>query len=157
MSGIYTIQSGFALPRGNVIYNGNPKDIALPLNQRSPDHWFNVANFETAPAKQLLGNQLRTWALRYPTIRGPRQNNLDIALIKQTRITEGKNIEFRAEALNAANHPFFPNPNMTVTSAQKREGHRLWADQCIDHEQLCTPSADESAVGFLIILIIILS
>ena len=118
MSGIYTIQSGFALPWGNVIYNGNPKDIALPLNQRSPDHWFNVANFETAPARQLLGNQLRTWALRYPTIRGPRQNNLDIALIKQTRITEGKNIELRAEALNAANHPFFPNPNMTVTSAQ---------------------------------------
>ena len=39
-------------------------------------------------------------------------------MIKQTRIGEGKNIEFRAEALNAANHPYFPNPNMTVTAAQ---------------------------------------
>ena len=54
--------------------------------------------------------------MRFPTIRGPR--NVDLAIIKQTRITEGKNIEFRAEALNAANHPFFPNPNMTVTAVR---------------------------------------
>ena len=38
--------------------------------------------------------------------------------MKQTRISEGKNLEFRIEALNASNHPFFPNPNMTVTAAQ---------------------------------------
>ena len=47
-----------------------------------------------------------------------RQNNIDIALIKNTRISEGKNIEFRAEALNAANHPYFPNPSLSVTTAQ---------------------------------------
>lgn len=118
VSGIWSIQSGFALPWGNVIYYGNPKDIQMPLDQRSPDHWFNVANFETVSAKQLLGNQLRTWPLRFPTLRGPRQNNLDLALIKQTRISEGKNIEFRAEALNAANHPLFPNPSNSATTAQ---------------------------------------
>lgn len=118
VSGIWSLQSGFALPWGNVIYYGNPKDILLPLNQRSPEHWFNVTGFETAANKQLLGNQVRTWPFRFSTIRGPRQNNVDLALIKQTHITEGRNIEFRAEALNAANHPFFPNPNMTVTAAQ---------------------------------------
>jgi hypothetical protein len=118
ISGIWSLQSGFALPWGNMLYYGNPKDIQLPLDQRTPDHWFNVANFETASAKQLLGNQLRTFPFRFPTLRGPRQNNIDIALIKQTRISEGKNLEFRAEALNAANHPYFPNPNMTVTAAQ---------------------------------------
>jgi hypothetical protein len=118
VSGIWSIQSGFPLPWGNVIYYGDPANIQLPLSQRSPEQWFNAANFETASAKQLLGNQLRTWPLRFPTLRGPRQNNLDIAVIKDTRIAEGKNIEFRAEALNAANHPYFPNPNMTVTSAQ---------------------------------------
>jgi hypothetical protein len=118
LSGIWSLQSGFALPFGNSIYYGNPKDIMLPLDQRSPEHWFNVANFETVSAKQLLGNQVRTWPLRFSNIRGPRQNNIDLAILKQTRITEGKNLEFRAEALNAANHPFFPNPNMTVTTAQ---------------------------------------
>jgi hypothetical protein len=118
ISGIWSLQSGFALPWGNVIYYGNPNDILLPLDQRTPEHWFNTAGFETASAKQLLGNQVRTFPFRFPQLRGPRQNNIDIALIKQTRITEGKNLEFRAEALNAANHPYFPNPNMTVTAAQ---------------------------------------
>jgi hypothetical protein len=118
VSGIWSIQSGFPLAWGNVIYYGNPSDIQLPLDQRSPEHWFNAANFETVSARQLLGNQVRTWPNRFSALRGPRQNNIDIALMKQTRISEGKNIEFRAEALNAANHPFFPNPNMTVTAAQ---------------------------------------
>jgi hypothetical protein len=118
VSGIWSLQSGFPLPWGNVIYYGNPKDIALPLAERTPEHWFNVANFETASAKQLLGNQVRTWPFRFPTLRGPRQNNLDIALIKNTRISEGKSIEFRAEALNAANHPYFANPSLSVTTAQ---------------------------------------
>ena len=92
VSGIWSIQSGFPLPWGNVIYYGNPDDIQLPLDQRTPEHWFNVANFETASAKQLLGNQLRTWPFRFSTLRGPRQNNLDFALIKDTRISEGKNL-----------------------------------------------------------------
>ena len=118
LSGIWGLQSGFALPWGNVIYYGNPANIELPLSQRSPEHWFNVSGFETASARQLLSNQVRTWPLRFSQIRGPRMNNIDLALIKSTRITEGRNIEFRAEALNAANHPFFPNPNMSVTTAQ---------------------------------------
>jgi hypothetical protein len=118
LSGIWSIQSGFALPWGNVIDYNNPANILLPLDQRSPEHWFNVDGFETVSTKQLLSNQVRTWPNRFSTIRGPRQNNLDIALIKNTRITEGKNIEFRAEFLNAANHPLFPTPNMTVTTAQ---------------------------------------
>ncbi len=118
LSGIYTLQSGFPLAFGNSIYYGDPKDILLPADQRTTEHWFNTANFETAANKQLLGNQVRTWPFRFAQLRGPRQNNADIGLIKQTRIREGTNLEFRAEALNFANHPFFPNPNMTVTQAQ---------------------------------------
>jgi hypothetical protein len=118
ISGIWTIQSGFPLAWGNVIYYGNPADIQRSLGERSPEAWFNVANFETASAKQLLSNQVRTWPFRFSNLRGPRQNNMDVALIKQTHITEGKSIEFRAEALNLANHPLLPNPLMTVTTAQ---------------------------------------
>jgi hypothetical protein len=118
ISGIWSLQSGFPLAWGNVIYYGNPADIALPLDQRSPEHWFNAANFETVSNRQLLGNQVRTWPFRFSTLRGPRQNNVDLAILKQTHITEGRNIEFRAEALNFANHPYFPGPNMTVTTAQ---------------------------------------
>ena len=101
-----------------MIYYGDPQNIQLPLDQRSPDHWFNVAGFETASNKQLLANQLRTWPFRFSSLRGPRQNNIDFALIKDTRIRENMRVQFRAEALNAMNHPYFPNPNMTVTTAQ---------------------------------------
>ncbi|HXB67628.1 MAG TPA: hypothetical protein VNY05_05260 [Candidatus Acidoferrales bacterium] len=106
------------MPWNNVIDYGDPAQIQLPADQRSPEHWFNAANIETASARQLLSNQLRTWPFRFSTLRGPRQNNVDLALIKDTRIGEGKNLQFRAEALNALNHPYFPNPNMTVTTAQ---------------------------------------
>ena len=116
ISGIWSLQSGFALPWNNMIYYGDPKNILLPIGERSADRWFNATDFETASTKQLLSNQLRTWPFRFPTLRGPRQNNVDFALIKQTRINEGCSIEFRAEALNAANHPLFPNPNMTATA-----------------------------------------
>jgi hypothetical protein len=118
MSGIWSLQSGFPLQWGNVIYYGDPANIQRPLGDRRPEGWFNVANFEQLAARQLLGNQVRTWPLRFSTIRGPRQNNVDLALLKQTLISEGKNIEFRAEALNLANHPLFPGPNMTVTALQ---------------------------------------
>ena len=118
VSGIWSIQSGFPLLWNNALYYGNPADIVLPSDQRSPEHWFNTANFETATTKQLLTNQVRTWPFRFGTIRGPRQNNVDIALIKQTRIKESMNAEFRAEALNVSNHPFLPNPNMTITAVQ---------------------------------------
>ena len=88
------------------------------MDQRTPDHWFNISGFETASARQLQTTQLRWWPYRFSSLRRQRQNNVDLALIKDTRITEGKSIQFRAEALNAFNHPYFPSPNMTVTTAQ---------------------------------------
>ncbi len=118
ISGIWNLQSGFPLAWNNSIYYGNPDNILLPLDQRTPDHWFNIAGFETASARQLLGNQIRTWPFRFSTLRRQRMNNMDLALIKDTRITETHMIQFRAEALNAFNHPYFPSPVMTVTTAQ---------------------------------------
>ncbi|MGC9970172.1 MAG: TonB-dependent receptor [Bryobacteraceae bacterium] len=118
ISGLWSLQSGFPLSWSgcNCIYYGDPSNILLPIDQRSPEHWFNTTGFETVSGKQLVGTQLRWWPFRFSQIRGPRQNNVDLALIKDTRVTEGKNFEFRAEALNAFNHPYFPNPSMSVTS-----------------------------------------
>lgn len=116
ISGIYSYQVGFPLAWGNVLYYGNPANIVKPADQRSVNGWFNTAGFETASGKQ-LANNLRTWPLRFPQIRGRNGNNIDFALIKNTRITEGRELQFRAEALNAFNHPGFPSPQMTATSA----------------------------------------
>jgi len=89
----------------------------LPADQRTTDHYFNTAAFDTASADQLVSN-LRTFPLRFPQIRQPSPNNVDLALIKNTRIKEGKDIQFRAEALNAFNHPILSsnNTNNIITS-----------------------------------------
>ncbi len=118
LSGIWTLQSGFPLAWGNNIYYGDPANIRRPLSERTTAAWFNVAGFETASARQLHGNQLRWWPFRFGTLRRQRINNIDLAVIKDTAIAEGKSVQFRAEALNAFNHPYFPSPLMTVTTPQ---------------------------------------
>jgi hypothetical protein len=45
--------------------------------------------------------------------RGPDQVNFDVSLIKNTRLTERQNLQFRAEFFNIANHPVFGNPTVT--------------------------------------------
>jgi hypothetical protein len=122
LSGIFGYQVGFPLawanPSGTIccLQYGDPKDILLPADQRTVDHWINTANFETASAKQFTSTELRTWPLRFSQIRGRNANNIDLAAIKDTRIREGQNIQFRAEALNAFNHPNFAAPDMNPTS-----------------------------------------
>ena len=80
------------------------------------NHWLNTAGFEKASAAQFVNN-LRTWPLRFSQIRGRNGNNMDLALIKNTRVTEGQRIQFRVEALNAFNHPGFPAAQLGPTSA----------------------------------------
>ena len=70
---------------------------------------FNPASFVLPPASTLgLGNTPPT--LTY----GPGFENMDLSLFKVFRITEGKSLEFRAEAFNAFNHFNPSNPNTTL-------------------------------------------
>ncbi len=115
ISGGWGYQVGFPLGWGNMLYYSDPKNIVLPADQRTVGRWFNTAGFETASASQLVNN-VRTWPLRFSQIRGRNGNNVDAALFKNTRVTEGKNIQFRAEFLNAFNHPGFPAPVLAPTS-----------------------------------------
>src|SRR5262249_60858012 len=62
-------QSGQALSWGNVIFNGNIKDIALPASQRTWQHWFNTTGFVTNSSQQ-LANNVRTFPLMFSGIRG---------------------------------------------------------------------------------------
>jgi hypothetical protein len=52
-------------------------------------------------------------------VRGPDQRNIDIAIIKRTRIpwpAETTNLEFRTEMFNAFNTPQFANPDNNFSS-----------------------------------------
>jgi hypothetical protein len=116
VSGIYTYQSGSPLSWGNILYYGNIEDIVLPSDQRTLGKWFNTsAPFEKDSTKQ-LGSNVRTFPLRFSSLRSHETNNWDMSVIKKTLVREGKYAEFRAEFLNAFNHVLLPAPNTTPTA-----------------------------------------
>lgn len=122
ISGITTLQSGspFTVVSSADISNtgntgndrpnlvGEPK---LPRGERSVDRWFNTAAFRV-PDRGTFGNVGRD------TVLGPGLHNWDVSLIKNTRLGEGKNVQFRAEGFNIANHPQFSIPRSDVSSLQ---------------------------------------
>jgi hypothetical protein len=113
---IYQVQSGAPLGFGNAIFSGNLHDIPLSGADRSIYQWFNVnAGFERDSKKQLASN-VRTLPTRFSGIRGPIMNNWDISFLKNTALTEGLNLQFRAELINAFNHTQFDIPNTTPSS-----------------------------------------
>jgi hypothetical protein len=93
--------------RVNVI--GNP----VLAGDRSFDdqraQYFSTAAFAT-PALGAFGNMGRN------AIYGPGQYNLDLSLIKTTKVTERATLEFRWELFNAFNHANLSNPNVTLNS-----------------------------------------
>jgi hypothetical protein len=106
--------AGFVTARPNYVHNP-----AIPMNQRTPQHWFNNANPAVATSYQgssafavapqfTIGN-----ASRNP-VRGPAFRDLDLSLIKHMRLTEGADLEFRAELFNVTNTPAFAQPNGVV-------------------------------------------
>ena len=97
--------AGFALQRPNIV--GNP---GLPSRQRTPAHYFNTAAFGTAP-QFVIGT-----ASRNP-VRGPAYRDLDMALVKHTRLIEGTEMEFRAEMFDVTNTPEFSQPNGSFGAA----------------------------------------
>ncbi len=116
----YEAQSGFPLGGsggwGDVLYYGNPANIALPVGQRSTSEWFNTANFDRLPANQLLDN-IRTFPLRMANLRAQGVNLWNASVLRDFQIREGKTLEFRSEWLNATNHSFFAAPNLNPTAA----------------------------------------
>lgn len=112
----WQLYGGEPLGFGNVFFYGDPNSIKLSGDARSIDEWINVnAGFERNVARQPALN-FRTAPLRYSGLRAPIYNNWDASLIKNTRIREWLNVQFRAEAFNVLNHPSFAAPDTAVTS-----------------------------------------
>lgn len=115
-SAIATIQAGFPLNPGNSIdtcncgsatypnVSGNPN---LPKGERTVNNWFRT-NVFSSPALWTIGNAGRG------VIWGPGQRNLDFTVSKFFQLNERFKLQFRAEAYNLSNSPYFANPNVTV-------------------------------------------
>lgn len=110
-TGIVTLQTGqpFSVLTGQSLSgtglgNDRPDLVGNPnAGPHTVNQWFNTAAF-TLNQPLTFGNAGRN------IITGPPFKNFDFALIKDTRIAEAANIEFRAEFFNVFNHPNFALP-----------------------------------------------
>ncbi len=94
--------------RPNVV--GNPSlSSSRPRNSRLGE-WFNTSAFQS-PALYTFGNASRTFG------EGPGLISLDASLLKNFKVGEKVNVQFRTEALNVLNHANFANPNTQNGSA----------------------------------------
>jgi hypothetical protein len=86
---------------GSLYTRKNPRNPLIPF--------FNPNYFTTEPVGQ-VGNAMRRF---FP---GPGILNSDMALLKDTAITERTKLQFRAEAFNVFNHAQFNNPSGNVNN-----------------------------------------
>lgn len=119
INGTYAFQIGFPISFSNdVFYNGG--EASIPSGSRTTDAWFNrdvfttIANATSANATPV--NHLRTLPLRFTDIRRDNINDVNLSLIKDTKIKERYNLQLRFEAINAFNEPYFPVPVVNPTA-----------------------------------------
>ena len=118
LQGLWQAQSGRPLAWGNVLFNGDLKNITLGRGDRDADRWFNTAaGFERNAALQLVSN-LRTFPFRLNGVRAPGVNLTNLSVSKNFAITERWRLQFRAEAVDAFNATLLSAPNTTPTSGQ---------------------------------------
>jgi len=113
INGIYSYETGAAANDwGNILYLGGP----LNWDPRNIDHVFDVTRFNRNTAQQ-LSNNVRTFPTRFASLRNDGTNNFDASILKNTRVKERVNLQFRVEAFNAFNHGAFAGPNLGPTSS----------------------------------------
>jgi len=83
--------------------------VSLYSINKSAVSWINTAAFQ-APARGTWGTLPRN------ALRGPGLWQLDISASKQTGITEGVGLEFRAELFNVFNRAQYANPNTNFSN-----------------------------------------
>jgi hypothetical protein len=119
VSGLMTYQSGIPIPMsasGNGFgFAYNPPNItngsAVSISNPTVGEWFNVNAF-SQPAPYTIGTAPR----RITQLRQDGTHNTDISLMKNFKIRELVNVQFRADFFNLTNTPQFSAPNTNVSS-----------------------------------------
>jgi hypothetical protein len=131
-SGILTINSGLPLtvftargqgdpaavgvntsgaPNNGSVATPRPNQVGNPNNgPKTFDQFFNIAAFAPVTVAGASGNERRG------AVNGPGLWRYDMALLKNTRIRESMNLQFRAEAFNLFNHTNFQTVGTTLTT-----------------------------------------
>lgn len=76
---------------------------------------FLLVGFETLAILMIIRDGL--WKLRTHTFTGPGWSDLDFSVMKDSRITETKTLQFRAEFFNIVNQATFGTPGESLGSS----------------------------------------
>jgi len=120
LNGIYTVQTGLPLTvkfNGDVFGSGTDNarpDLVcnpnLPSSERTITRYFATNCFQ-------IQSPIRFGTAGRSTVTGPSIHNLDIGILKNTRITERVQTQFRVEIFNMPNHAQWVPPNRFVDQA----------------------------------------
>lgn len=126
MNWIATFQSGLAVGTPSGAYSTGIS-AKLPDGQRTLDHWFNTCTLSLTGVRQNCISAteavaftvqpsftLRTLSTRFPDVRTERAPQVDFSLFKAFTLHESLKLQFRAEAFNLTNTPWFAAPNTTL-------------------------------------------
>ena len=117
LSGVLQLNSGFPLSFGDIMFNGDIKNIALPKSERTIERWFNTGAGFNRDAAQQFASHRRTFPLRLSGVRSSGYNSTDFSMLKNIAIHDRHRFQFRAEFFNAFNHPTaFSAPNTSPIS-----------------------------------------
>ncbi len=92
----------------------DPSPTRMISDQDYP-HRLSVTGAGFVTAAQQIAAACRLSSFGF--LRADKINNIDAALVKSSRLWEGKTVHFRAEALNLYNHPYFPIPVTNSTTS----------------------------------------
>lgn len=105
IQGVYQFQIGFPIRfANNLFYLGG--DVSLDGNERTSQRWFNTAAFSTTNPVATL----RSLPFFFADVRRDNINNVDLSLLKNTRINERMRIQFKMDFINAFNEPYAAAP-----------------------------------------------
>jgi hypothetical protein len=100
--------SGFTANRPNLV--GNPNS-----GPKTPAEWFNTSAFAKVTDPGTFGTAGRN------IVQGPGYTNWDFSALKNIKVTESKQFQFRAEFFNVLNHTNFRLPDGDISSPNR--GH----------------------------------
>jgi hypothetical protein len=120
ITGIYTLQSGFFFSPSAAntigIENGGVRpdrlrDGNLTVGERTRLRWFDTGAFAAVPT-----GQYRFGTAGRNILEGPGLKNFDLGILKNIRLHELRQLQFRAEFFNTFNNVNFGLPNGNITS-----------------------------------------
>jgi carboxypeptidase family protein/TonB-dependent receptor-like protein len=108
ISGIWSVRTGVPLQITQTGGRPDLLDIKGAINDNCCGfgslQYLNKAAFQLVPLSSASNRTVRRGSMANGAVRGPGSSNIDLSLAKKFSVTEGKDLELKADMLNVLNH-----------------------------------------------------